>query len=254
MRQSTDSNQAPARTDEHASQASLKSNTVSRFSQDTDNTKKQRGLTYDDFRDFKRLCANPKESLPPSHPYYSMAPTEVKTAKAAVVEDATVKKRGIKVLSGALSVDPMRRKDSTRDVTEAMHETNELFKIDEFGNRVVNMEKIIDKYINSKEARHASMLQARDLKPIFDKLNPASSMYEALPSSNSCSLGFMNFKRAKLVSPFDEFLYKRYTKIATVAANKKVFTEKPELVEFARPFMPIGNWNGDIEKKAAKKE
>ena len=56
----------------------------------------------------------------------------------------------------------------------------------------------------------------------------------------------MNFKRAKLAAPFDNFNYKKYTKIPTVQLHKKIFAENPEFVEFAKPYMPLRNWFTDI--------
>jgi hypothetical protein len=53
-------------------------------------------------------------------------------------------------------------------------------------------------------------------RPVFESLNPASDKFIALTNSRTCSLGFINFKRAKLIAPLDEFLYKKYTKIETV--------------------------------------
>lgn len=53
-------------------------------------------------------------------------------------------------------------------------------------------------------------------RPIFDCLNPASDKFIALTNAKTTSLGFVNFKRAKLIAPLDEFLYKKYTKIETV--------------------------------------
>jgi len=65
-------------------------------------------------------------------------------------------------------------------------------------------------------------------RPVFDCLNPASDKFIALTNAKTTSLGFVNFKRAKLIAPLDEFLYKKYTKIETVQAHKKFFRELPE--------------------------
>jgi hypothetical protein len=153
-----------------------------------------------------------------------MAPPDPsKAQKTSLDEEVSIKKKGIRILPGALSVDPMKRKDSTKDVTAVIDDKNPHFMLDSSGKRVVNMDYIIKTYITSAEAQQARLNEKRELKPLFESLNPASSLYEALPSSNTCSLGFMNFKRAKLVAPLDGFLYKKYTKIPTIVANKKAF-------------------------------
>lgn len=84
------------------------------------------------------------------------------------------------------------------------------------------------------------------MRPIFEKLNPTQYKCDSLVQGKICSLGFSNFKRAKLVAPLPPFLYKKYTKCDTVKANKKYFTAKPDLIEFAKPFMPVSNWIADI--------
>lgn len=93
---------------------------------------------------------------------------------------------------------------------------------------MVDIDYIMEKFVNSKESREQRLNAMKQGKPLFDCLNPSSDKYIALTQAKTCSLGFVNFKRAKLVAPLDEFVYKKYTKIATVAANKKFFRELPD--------------------------
>ena len=86
----------------------------------------------------------------------------------------------------------------------------------------------------------------KELRPVFENLNPTNNKCVSLTQAKICSLGFINFKKAKLTAPFQPFLYKKYTKCDTVKANKKFFRQKPEYIEFAKPFMPISNWAADI--------
>lgn len=132
-------------------------------------------------------------------------------------------------------------------VSEELDE-DPLFMHDKNGKRVVDMRYFLQKYGETKQEREIRMKEMKLLKPAFYCLNPAAEKFTALPSSNTCSLGFINFKRAKLVSPVEKFMYKKYTKIPTVQLYKKVFTEDPDMIEFAKPEMPVPSWVGDIQQ------
>lgn len=162
------------------------------------------------------------------------------------------------------------RHESTQDVTKPLKaghharnssnsegikvDENPLFTVDKNGKRVVDVDYFMERFVNSKESREQRLNAMKQGRPLFDVLNPSCDKYIALTQAKTCSLGFVNFKRAKLVAPLDEFLFKKYTKIATVAANKKFFRDVPDQVEFAKPFMPVSNWFADIQQQNAQKQ
>ena len=94
----------------------------------------------------------------------------------------------------------------------------------------------------------------REERHLFENMNPTNQRFNAILNGKSCSLGFLNFKRAKLVSPLKPFVYKKYTKIDTVKANKKWFRAHSEWTEFAKPYMPVANWHADIAQREAERK
>ena len=90
------------------------------------------------------------------------------------------------------------RKQETKNLSEKVDFDNPMYTIDANGYRVINMEYILDKYVNNADSK--IRFKDKPSKAIFDNLNPSSDNYKALVNANTCSLGFINFKKAKLVS------------------------------------------------------
>ena len=90
------------------------------------------------------------------------------------------------------------RRQETKNVADKVLDGNPMYTVDDYGNRVINMEYVLDKYVNNAGSK--IRFKDKPTKAIFDNLNPSSDNYKALVNANTCSLGFINFKKAKLVS------------------------------------------------------
>lgn len=98
------------------------------------------------------------------------------------------------------------------------------------------MDTILKKYA-------PSVLDANEFeeKPIYANLHPGSLHFDAiLQGRGGTSVGILTFKNSKRVTPLEKFAYRRRVTTDTVSANKKFFTEYPELKEFAKPGLYAG--------------
>jgi hypothetical protein len=74
-----------------------------------------------------------------------------------------------------------------------------MYKLDDNGYRVINMDHIMEKYVYSVDNKNR-FKNEKSQKAIFENLNPATNNALSLIRAKTCSLGFINFKSAKLIA------------------------------------------------------
>ena len=87
------------------------------------------------------------------------------------------------------------------------------------------------------EAALSAEIKSNGGKVIVPELQTYSNLYP----NTSCTavisrshLGFFSFKSAKKTNPIQKLLYKKYTRMDPLQANKKFFRQNPGLKEFAK--------------------
>ena len=92
-------------------------------------------------------------------------------------------------------------------------------------------------YNDQLEAALTAEIKRNGGKVVVPELQTFSNLYPNTKCTaviNRSHLGFFSFKSAKKTNPIQKLLYKKYTRMDPVQANKKFFRQHPGLVEFAK--------------------